>query len=119
MKKSGDETLRKEFQILKALVQKRLRRAFWGYTEQVICNDNENITNNKSTTNKKFWSFINTRRTEKNGISPLKKAGKLVSEPVEQAEILNEQFHSVFTPCTDISWEEFRKRCPSPTGGVR
>ena len=46
------------------------------------------------------------------GVSPLKQAGKLVFDPREQAQLLNIQFHSVFSPKENISAKEFDHRCP-------
>ena len=103
MKKSGDETLKQEFKTLKRLIQKRLRRAYWRYAEGLISGDGEN----QITSKKKFWIF-----TEAVGVSSLKEAGKLISEPKEQARILNIQFHSIFSPKDIITAEEFELRCP-------
>ena len=50
----------------------------WRYAEGLISDDGEN-----QITSKKFWSFIKARRTEAVGVSPLKEAGKLISEPKE------------------------------------
>ena len=108
IKKSGDETLKQEFKALKRLFQKRLRHAYWRYAEGLMSDDGENQTTPK----KKFWSFIKARRTEAVGVSPLKEAGKLISEPKEQARIMNTQFHSVFSPKDTITAEEFELRCP-------
>ena len=47
---------------------------------------------------KKFWSFIKAKKTEGMGVSPLRDAGKLITDPREQAQILNNQFRSVFSP---------------------
>ena len=108
MKKSGDETFKQEFKTLKRLVQKLLCRAYWRYAEGLISDDGESQTTPK----KKFRSFIKARRTEAVGVSPLKEAGKLISEPKEQARILNTQLHSVFSPKDTITAEEFELRCP-------
>jgi hypothetical protein len=51
-----------------------------------------------NTTNpKKFWSSIKDKRTENNRVSSLRKEGILYSDPVNKANILNDQFVSVFT----------------------
>ena len=46
--------------------------------------------------NKKLWSFINHRKTNSVGVTPLKYKGTLWDKPKDKAEILNEQFKSVF-----------------------
>ena len=46
---------------------------------------------------KRFWSFIKSKRTDACGVSPLKKDGLTHSDSKMKAEILNQQFTSVFT----------------------
>ena len=47
---------------------------------------------------KKFWSFIKSRGQEASGVATLKnKNGYLKSDKTSKAEILNEQFQSVYT----------------------
>ena len=108
LKKSGDESLKQKFRELKRLVQKHLRRSYWRHVEGLISDDNTG----PSTSNKKFWSFIKARRTEGTGVSPLKDVGKLITDPREQAQILNNQFCSVFSPKHTITAEEFELHCP-------
>ena len=46
---------------------------------------------------KPFWKYIKSRKTDNIGVSPLKDKGKLVSDSKGKAEILIQQFRSVFT----------------------
>jgi hypothetical protein len=46
---------------------------------------------------KKLFSFIESLRTDNSGGAPLKKEGQLVADTKQKANILNEQFKSVFT----------------------
>ena len=48
-------------------------------------------------TNKKLYSFVKSKKSDGTGISPLRDGGTLHSSPKEKAEILNNQFSSVFT----------------------
>ena len=50
--------------------------------------------------NKKLWSFIKHRKTDSVGVTPLKYKGMLWDKPKDKAEILNEQFKSVFSDPT-------------------
>ena len=50
------------------------------------------------------------------GVSPLKDAGKLVTNPKEQAQLLNNQLRSVFSPKDTITAEEFELHCPPLPG---
>jgi hypothetical protein len=59
----------------------------------------ENTNSEAYTSNpKKFWSFIKSKGQEASGVPPLKnKDGFLKSDSASKAEILNDQFVSVFT----------------------
>ena len=46
---------------------------------------------------KPLWRYIKSRKQDSTGISTLKRRGLLVSDNTQQAEILNEQFKSVFS----------------------
>ena len=46
---------------------------------------------------KKLWRFMKSKKSDSMGVAPLKKAGLVYSNPSEKANILNEQFCSVFT----------------------
>ena len=108
-KKCGDEDLKQEFKLLKRQVQKSLRRLYWRHAEYLISDDVTNPTSSK----KKFWCFIKARITEGMGVSPLKHTGKLITDPKEQAQLLNNQFCSVFSPRDTVTAEEFKLRCPT------
>ena len=56
------------------------------------------VSNSYSRDCKKFWSYIKSRKQEMSGVPPLKnKEGYLKSDSKAKAEILNDQFKSVFT----------------------
>ena len=46
---------------------------------------------------KPLWRYIKSKRQDGNGVSPLKENGQLHSNSRRKAEILNNQFCSVFT----------------------
>ena len=57
-----------------------------------------NISTEIKNNNKVFWRYVNSQRKSKTNIPDLKrKDGTLATEDQEKAEILNEQFTSVFT----------------------
>ena len=47
---------------------------------------------------KKLFSLLKNSKQDSKGIAPLKKDGKLHSNTVDKANVLNQQFQSVFTP---------------------
>ncbi|KAK3105404.1 hypothetical protein FSP39_024449 [Pinctada imbricata] len=61
-----------------------------------------NMLGEEGTTNKKLYSYIKSKRGDSSGVSPLRSDGSLHSNPTDKAEILNQQFSSVFnTESTD------------------
>ena len=46
---------------------------------------------------KKFWSFIKSKRADSSGVAPLSRDGTLFSDSNTKANILNDQFTSVFS----------------------
>ena len=55
---------------------------------------------------KKFFHYLKNSRTDQQGIPPLKQNGNLHTEIKEKANILNQQFQSVFTPLAPLSIQE-------------
>ena len=51
----------------------------------------------KQKKSKPLWRYIKSKRQDENGVSPLKENGQLYSDGSRKAEILNNQFCSVFT----------------------
>lgn len=75
--------------------KRHFRRAEWNYVNTNII---EGLDKNDT---KPFWKYVKSKRQDSNGISPLKKGTQLVSDSKEKAEILLQQFKSVFTKTTD------------------
>jgi hypothetical protein len=78
----------------KHLVQQKLRQSYWNYIENIIIEDSKLA---ESKPNKKLWSFIKNKKRENIGVSPLKVNGITKTSPTDQAEALNNQFHSAST----------------------
>ena len=70
----------------------------------------EENASSQTTKNKRFWSYIKHRRSSNAGVAPLKKDGRLTSDPKEQAEVLNLQFQSVFGDGKRYTEEEFMQK---------
>ena len=80
-----------QFKLYKSKLQKELRNAHWSYVNESLSKSMED-GNNKS-----FWKYIKSKRTDNVGVSGLKSNGKLYQDSQSKAEILNNQFKSVFT----------------------
>jgi hypothetical protein len=73
---------------LKAQTQMECRRAYKNFLHDSICGE-------KST--KKFWGWIKSKKCDNTGVAPLKRNGVAYSDNKTKAEILNDQFVSVFS----------------------
>ena len=62
----------------------------------------ENTTTGRAD-NKKLFQYLKNSRTDQQGIPPLSQNGLLHSDTTEKADILNQQFQSVFTPLSPLS----------------
>lgn len=63
----------------------------------------------------KFWSYIKSKGQEFSGVAPLKnKAGFIQSDNLSKANILNDQFHSVFTKEDHTNFQD-KEPSPYPT----
>ena len=75
-------------------VKRTFRKAEWEYVNTNII---EGLDNNNT---KPFWKYVKSKRQDNNGIAPLKKGTTLISDSKGKAEILLNQFKSVFTKPT-------------------
>ena len=88
--KTGQQRDWDRFKQLKKETQKTCRDAYNSYISNMLTEEN---TSNP----KRFWGFIKGKRTESSGVAPLRKEGILHSDSTVKADILNDQFTSVFT----------------------
>ena len=109
-KNSKSPRLIKRYKKASSDLQKLERQTYWNYINQLIEPINDENTS-AGGNQKRFWNYIKTLRRDTTGIQPLKSrhTGKLVASPEEKANILNEQYKSVFT-------EEDTSFIPAPTG---
>ena len=75
--------------------KKQFRQAEYKHINSVI---QEGLDNNNS---KPFWMYVKYKKQDTIGVSPLKQKGNLISDSKGKADILVEQFQSVFTKITD------------------
>ena len=60
---------------------------------------------------KKFWTYIKQQKTDHQGISSLKQDGKLITDPILKANVMNDQLRSVFSNAEKITESEFKSNC--------
>ena len=80
------EAAYKRFQTQRHNAFRETRKSYRNYVS-TICSDSP----------KKFWSYIKSLKVDTIGIPTLEKSGIIESDSKRKAEILNEQFRSVFT----------------------
>ena len=86
-----------EFHELKSEAQREWRQAKDKYTENIFDPQEDTYEPTKRQPLKKFWGFINSLKKDASGTAPLKQDGVLISDAKGKANILNEQYASVFT----------------------
>ena len=74
----------------KKMMQRDSRNVYNKFINDMICGD-------MSTNPNKFWSYIKSKLCDSSGVAPLMKDGILHSESRVKANLLNDQFVSVFT----------------------
>ena len=84
-----------KYKDLKRTMQQQLRSAYWNYVNEIVTSNDDGTQ--KPSCPKKFWTYVKHCRTDHTGVSPLRQNGILHSNPIAKAEILNQQFQSVFT----------------------
>ena len=89
--KRPNESCAAKLKSLKKKIQKSTKEAYWSYTESLITEDNT------SSGTKRLWTFIKHKKTDSIDVAPLKQNNILKDLPKDKAEILNNQFSSVFT----------------------
>ena len=88
---------------IQKLCRNEIRKAEWNFINNTITHGLER--NN----NKPFWNYVKSRKKDSTGVSPLKSNGKLHSESKSKANILLNQFKSVFTKPDNTSMPPLEK----------
>ena len=72
--------------------------------------DNTLTDSLKENNTKPFWKYIKNLRQDNVGVAPIRSKGKLHTNSKSKAELLNQQFQSVFTN------EDHKEKLPDPAG---
>ena len=91
---------------MKSSIQCLKRRSYWNYINSIIESDENS---DRPSTQKRFWHYVKSLKKDASGVSPLKVNGHLYSDNKDKANILNQQYQSVFT-------KENPTEIPSPSG---
>ena len=84
-----------------------LNKAYWNYINGLL--DPEQDRSNKN-----FWKYVKSKRQDSFGVGSLKANGKVGIDPRSKADMLNNQFSSVFTK-ENKSNMPFKGNSPHPS----
>ena len=98
-RRNGKEQVWRRFRHLRKLVHKELQLAHQQYVNSLLDIDEADPIHDhaKAGIIKLFWQYIKAKRRDSAGIAILKSHGKEFTKPKKKADILNEQYDSVFT----------------------
>lgn len=90
-KKDNTPTNWESFRSFQKLTKKAIKSSYWQYINNTLTKSLEdgNV--------KPFWKYIKSKKQDASGVAPLKSGGILHSEANAKANILNNQFQSVFS----------------------
>ena len=94
-KRSKDPKHRRSFLNSKHRVKQKIKLAYDKYLEDIIGLNDE--TGNHPFCRKKLFSYLKSSRADAQGIAVLMKGDTVCTGNVDQANLLNSQFHSVFS----------------------
>jgi len=103
IKKKGKQDLAGKYVAVKSSIKREMRKAYWNYIDSIVSYNPEQGPSETRSTNKKFWSFISSRKKDNANIPPLKSFGNTYSASADKANILNSQFKSAFSPPCPLS----------------
>ncbi|MEW8546063.1 MAG: hypothetical protein AB2693_21280, partial [Candidatus Thiodiazotropha sp.] len=98
-KASGKDSDRELFKKVKYEVDSMIKTSYNNYLDSLVgIIDDSPCTDGPRPNTKKLYSYLKNCRQESQGSSPLKQDEQLRTDNVQKANLLNEQFQSVFTP---------------------
>ena len=98
-KKTQSETDWSRFKKIRKHIKSKLREAHGDYISDILDlgSLDEQGTQPKPTIGKKFWSYIRAQKKDTVGIPLLKVGQRDITDSVKKAEVLSNQYESVFT----------------------
>ena len=112
--RSGKPYNQSRFIEYKHLVRRVSDRAYEKYLGDILGPNNDQEDQNggepSKVKTKKLYSLLKHSKQDSSGIAPLKKDGQTLLSETAEANALNDQFHSVFSPKTPISLKSLAQK---------
>ena len=105
-RKTGNSQLREKYVSLRHAIKKSIKDRHEAYLEGLLGMDRQENQATGQTDSKKLFQYLKNSRTDQQGIPPLKQNDNLHIETKDKADILNQQFQSVFTPLAPLSLKQ-------------
>ena len=95
-KRTGNATDWRNFKIIRKQIKSQLTTAHDEYVADLL-SFSKDYSTNKPVPTKRFWSYIKSKKSHDVGIGPLKENGVEITDSIGKANLLSQQFQSVFT----------------------
>ncbi len=115
MKKGSCPKVKQHYKNLRNKVKHEIKQAHTNYLEYVLeiqSGDPDNPQTGQNFSRKKLFSTIKNAKQDTQGIAPLLENDKLITDSRDQANVLNRQFQSVFTPMNPLNRTNYMSKTP-------
>ena len=92
----SSKILKSKFYQLRHKIQRKIRESCNTYLKSILTDQPENVEKTRKP-NRQFWTFNKQQKSDSKEITSLKSNGTTYTKPADKANILNNQFHTVFT----------------------
>ena len=105
-RKTGNPKYKTSFKELKHKIQQQIRTAYNDYVGDILGISTEPGNTQSKPDTKKLFTLLKHSKKDSQNIPPLQSGGKTFSDTIEKSDILNSQFHSVFSPKNPLSLQQ-------------
>ena len=104
--KTCNSQLKEKYVSLRDTIRNKTKDSHEAYLEGLLGVEGQKDNATGQGNIKKVFQYLKNYRTHQQGTPPLKENGNLLTKTKENANILNQQFQSMFTPLAPLSLQE-------------